>query len=348
MVSPAFSASASAIESAISAGDTLLSTQLTTQSQRLMSALAVLTKQKALAANQISDSSRASAEVTASGIGAITQGQRVGKARVDFGGEFGQGYSPCKVVATRQIIAARNSDMAQERRARVSKEIIAAPGHYSDPIQGQRAIADQNKPSCTQDQVDSGLCATLGTTPGASFTAATLFEPAMEGEPLYAAKVAFVNNLVGAPDGMVPVTSGSSPAAEAYLLAKARKDALTSPALASIKEVQLDYSGVEGGDTGTDLPLATYFNDEVKRYSGNSPEYLAWSKVMTAQTERGAMIEMLKIKALDLAIQEKQYRQYERMEAQLASLVAIQVQASDIASNAAALAAKQQVMKDVK
>ncbi|MEX5624826.1 hypothetical protein ABFV62_32390, partial [Pseudomonas syringae] len=67
------------------------------------------------------------------------------------------------------------------------------------------------------------------------------------------------------------------------------------------------------------------FRNEVKRYSGNTAEYDSWARVMAAQNERGALVELLKIKALDLAIQEKQYRQYGNMEAQLASLVSMNV-----------------------
>ncbi|MNH37109.1 hypothetical protein D3C79_979700 [compost metagenome] len=107
---------------------------------------------------------------------------------------------------------------------------------------------------------------------------------------------------------------------------------------------------MEGKETGTDLPLAVHFRTEVKRYSGNTPQYDSWARVMSAQNERGALIEILKIKALDLAIQEKQYRQYESMEAQLASLVSMSVTAAGAqtqTSQAAANAAKQNVQQSV-
>jgi len=73
--------------------------------------------------------------------------------------------------------------------------------------------------------------------------------------------------------------------------------------------------------------------------------------VMSAQNERGALVELLKVKALDLAIQEKQYRQYERMEAQLAALVALEVQSSGSQNQtavAAERAAKQNVTNAIK
>ncbi len=351
VVAPQFKIATTTLNQAIAAVDAQLAAQLEINSERLTSATAVLTKQKALSANQIADSTRTTMQQVATSLNVLAQTERVKQARFDFGGEFGQGYSPCKVYSTRQVIANRDADMAAERRARVMSEVVAAPGRYVDPIQGMRSLIDANKDFCTQDQVDSGLCEAVGELPGASLTVATLFEPAMEGEKLYDAKVAFVNNMVGVPDGPVPKAAGKTPAAAAYSLAKGRKDALISPAIASLKEIQLDHSGVTGTETGTDIPLAAHFSNEVKRYSGNSAEYDAWARVMSAQNERGALVELLKIKALDLAIQERQYRQYERMEAQLAALVALEVQSSGSQEQTAAAAeraAKQNVSNAIK
>ena len=351
VVAPAFSAATQTLNTAISTMDASLSAILETESQRLTSAVAVMTKQKALAANVIAEGGRNATQMTATGLKILAQTQRVKQARFEYGGEFGQGYSPCQVYATRTLISSRDADMTSEVRQRVKSEILAAPGVYADPISAQKALVKNRQPFCTQDQADSGMCKSAGSMPGADLTVSTLFEPAMEGDTLYDAKVAFVNNVAGLPDGPVPQSAGKSSAAEAYALAKARKDALVSPALATLKTIQLDYSGVQGAETGSDLPLAVHFRKEVKRYSGNTADYDAWSRVMSAQNERGAMVELLKIKALDLAIQEKQYRQYESMEAQLASLVSLEVGTSGAqaaTSGAANDAARQNVQDSVK
>jgi len=349
-VAPQFQNAIRALDRAVSTMDKVLSAQLETNTQRLTSAIAVLTKQKAISSNQIAESNRITSQQIATSLNILTQTERVKQARFDYGGEFGQGYSSCKVYATRQVITNREADMGYERRARVMSEVIAAPGRYSDPIQGQRDLIEANKAFCTQDHVDSGLCESLGKIPSASLSVATLFEPAIEGETLYDAKVTFVNNIVGLPDGAVPVSAGMTPATAAYSLMKARKDALISPAITTLKEIQLEYSGVSGTETDMDIPLAVHFQNEIKRYAGNSTEYDAWSRVMTAQNERGVLIELLKIKALDLALQEKQYRQYERMEAQLAALVALEVQSTGLQNQtdgAAQQATKQQVINAI-
>lgn len=345
-VLPAFEAATETLSAAVMAVDQSLSQILEFQSQRLMSAIAVLTKQKALAANQIADGQRVASQQTATAMNILSQTQRVKDARFDYGGEFGQGFSPCKVYATRAVITARDADMGNQVRERVMSEITAAPGRYADPVAAQAELVRSREDFCTQDQVDSGMCNTVGELPGADLSVSTLFEPAMEGEKLYDAKVAFINNVAGLPDGPVPKEAGNSAATSAYAMIKARKDAFVSPALAGLKEVQLDYSGVSGTETGTDLPVAVHFRNEVKRYSGNSPEYDAWARVLSAQNERGALVELLKVTAVDLAIKERTYRQYEKMEAQLAALTAMTIDSANGAVKDAAERASSQTMKN--
>lgn len=350
MVEPQFEAATEILNDAISAVDTALSTQLDFNSERLVSAIAVLTKQKAVSGNQIADSARTASQQVATAMNVMAQTERVKKARFDYGGEFGQGFSPCKVYAQRQVIANRDADMENERRERVLSEVIASPGRYYDPISGHQEILKANRKFCTKEQVESGLCSEEGDMPAASMNVATLFEPAMEGSELYDAKVTFVNNMVGLPDGSVPKEAGKSTAATSYMLDKSFKDAVASPAIVALKEIQLDNSGVEGAETGSDIPLSLHFKNEVNRYSGNAKEYDEWSKVLVAQNDRGLMVELLKMNALKLALQEKMYRQYEQTEAMLAALVAEELQSSGAinkTSEAGNDAAKQEVNKSI-
>jgi len=325
-VAPQFSNATEVLNAALQSVDDSLSEQLLFQSEQLNSAIAVLTKQKAVAASQLSDVNRTTAQEVATGLGVIAQTERVKAARFDYGGEFGQGFSPCEVYATRSVIAGRDADMVGEINARVQSEVMAAPGRYARRDEAAVQLFKDNQASCTEDMVKAGLCASMGATPGASMSVATLFDIADEGDPVYAAKNAFINNIVGLPDP--PVETLRGPAQESYMLAKARKDAVVSPAVASLKALQLEYSGVEGAETGKGVPLAQMFREEVGRYAGGTLANEAWSRVMAAQNERGVMVELLKIKALDLAMQTRQLRQYERIEASLAALVAAEVQAN--------------------
>jgi hypothetical protein len=342
-VQPIFSSTTEALNEALQAVDAALSSELEMYSQRLVSAVAVLTKQKAIAANQIADANRTAAQMTAESLNVLAQTERVKQARFDYGGEFGQGYQPCAVYSQRNLMANREAELGEERRTRMLSEVVAGPGKYADPGQALSALAQDHRDNyCTQDEVDSGMCSQVGTMAGKSVNAATLFEPVMESDQGYKAKVAFVNNVVPLPDAPVPTSAANTPAASAYVLAKAQKDALMSPALASFKEIQLDYSGIQSAHNGADIPVAVRLNREVKRYFGNTAEYEAWNRTMAGQNTRGLLVESLKLKALDLVVLEKQYRQYERMEANLATLVAAEMRKQAERVDAAAMQASRQ------
>ena len=350
MVAPMFSSATAALNAAIASVDAALSAEMEMYNQRVLSALAVLTKQKAVAADQISDANRSAGQATAMAFNAMAQTERVKRARFDYGSEFGQGFKPCAVYAGRNLIANRDAEMGEERRNRIMSEVVAAPGRYVDTVQAQQYMAKEHQTYfCTADQVRSGMCDKEGEMAGASLNVATLFEPVMESDKLYRAKVAFVNNVVGLPDAPIPQGAANTQAAATYALAKAQKDALMSPAVASLKELQLEYTGVNSTHGGSDIPMAVRMDREVKRYLGNTPEYESWAKTMSAQNQRGLLVEMLKVKALDLVIMEKQYRQYERMEANLATLVAGQLRGqSESAAGAADKAARDQVRSQIK
>lgn len=326
MVQPVITAATAQIQSAIAAMDASLSGVLLTQSQRLSSAVAVLTKQKAISANQMAQASVNANQMLAEGMKTISQTERVKKARFDFGGEFGQGYNPCLIMAQRNLIASRNADISSELNKRVRSEIDSGPGKYASLVEARNSFVERHKKYCTPDEVSSGMCNTEGDLPGADTSLATLFNPVMEGSAEYDAKNAYINNLAGMPDQPIPSSSAKSVSAQSYMLNKNRRDAMISPALAALKNIQLDTSGIEGAETGKELPMSQLMENEVKRYSGNSDAYTAWSRALVSQNERGVMIEILKVKALDLAQKARLYKQYETMESLLAGMTAMQAQ----------------------
>ena len=325
MVIPAFKAAYTSIKATLVGVDSSLSTQLQTNSQRLSSAIAILTKQKAVTANQIAETQVNAGQMLAQGMNTISQTERVKQARFDYGGEFGQGYQPCLISSERAVIATRNADLQGLVAQRVKSEITASPGEYVKREDAQQKLIEAHKTYCTEDEVASGLCSVKGTMPGADVQVSTLFEPTMEGDKAYQAKIDFINNIAGLPDQPIPKSAAGSIQAQTYALMKSRKDALMSPALTALKEIQIETSGVDGMESGKEVPLSELYNNQVSRYFGNSDEYQNWSKTLATQNERGVMIEMLKVKALNLALKAKIYKQYETMEAQLAALTATEL-----------------------
>jgi hypothetical protein len=324
MVTPNITLVAEALVADVMAVDASLSELLEYYSERTLSAIAVLTKQKALVANQVGNSSRVQSQQIATGLGTLRTNARQKAVRVDYGPEFGQGYDPCQTYTQRQIITGRDADMGHELRGRVASEVYAAPGVYRDHAQSRKLLLEAHQPFCTQDQVNAGLCRSVGALPSASLNASTLFSPAMGAEDLYKAKSAYINNVVGMADPPVVEGAGGNAASGAYVMGKGSKDAVVSPAIVTLKEIQLFNSGVEGAHSGTELPLSILFQNEVDRYAGDSPEYDNWSKKMAAQSQRGAMVEVLKIEALRLALAGKKLEALDRQEAMLAALVAIE------------------------
>ena len=114
-------------------------------------------------------------------------------------------------------------------------------------------------------------------------------------------------------------------------MSKQQKDALLSPALAALANVQAQHSYVSQGNHAYGKPVMTQYEEQVKRYFGDSEENTRWNQVLTAQTERGLLVEQLKMKALAVSIQAKQYREYEVMEAQIAALTAQEIAKNQVA-----------------
>ena len=170
IVRPVFAANTAALISTMASVDAALSVQLETNSQRLQSAIAVMTKQKAIAANQIADAERVTAQSTASGLRILAQTEAVKKAKFDYSGEFGQGVDPCGTYSRRVNIANQDAAMGQERRYRVVDEVVAGPGRYGDPIKAADEKVREHEAYCTADQAASGLCKKAGPMAGASPT----------------------------------------------------------------------------------------------------------------------------------------------------------------------------------
>ena len=323
-VKPTFTAATNTLNTLIHTWDSTFALELKTENEMLMSAMSVLVKQQAVTSNQIATTQHNTMQTIATAIGMLSKQEAIKKARLDYGGEFGQGYNPCGVLAGRRVLSDVAEGVKEESATRSSTEVYASSGRLMSPAVVQDAmLSDHAKNFCTSNQKDSGLCDVVGSMAGKDLTVSTLFEFAAEGSPMYNAKVAFINNIVGLPVDPIPKEAGGTAAGQSAMLAKMNKDAVVSIAISSLKSIQLHYSAINTGHTNTGVSEAQLLDNEVKRYSGDSGEYDAWTKVMSAQTDRGALVELLKVKSLNLALLAREYEQNEKIEANLAALVAI-------------------------
>jgi hypothetical protein len=126
--------------------------------QSELSAWAVTTKQTSVAANQVAEADRRSAQQLATAMGAITSAERLGKAVISFDSSVGQALTNgCRAHkdATMQVEA-----WDQVRRDRSKLLGTFAATRVSDSTRSQRErVGLHNDSYCTVGEAKSGVCA---------------------------------------------------------------------------------------------------------------------------------------------------------------------------------------------
>ncbi len=332
-VLPSFIAGDQAITRSVNTVNIAVSRILSFQAERLQHALAVLTKQKSYAGNQLQNTYLKTAKTTVDSLQTLAKSERIKDAKLNYGAEFGQGYQPCQVISANNLTANNINKVSDASLLDISKEIKAAPGQYGskNTFIGQ-TLQEYQKKYCTAAQVSQGLCDEVGDMQGQAIQFASLLKPSGANQqngqssnastPEYQSKIDFINQLAGAPDDVVPNAAKNTANASAYAQIKQQKDSLVSPALYSLQNIKHDYIEHKGKDSS----IASMLDQEASRYMGVGKSGDEWAQTMAQQTKRGLMLEWLKIKGTSLAIQARQYSQQERMEANLAALVASELQ----------------------
>lgn len=291
------------------------------ENQRITSAIAIWTKQKSLSDNIIAENQVALHKKTAAVNQGLEQTKRYRQAEADFG-VTGQGHKVCVVTNERNRASTISDENTQSVPKRISSEIYGAPGTWGDPYKVKTDILGEHKADyCTADQVAAGYCMKVGKNPGLNLQGATLFTPTSEGSDIHNAQNSMINIMVGAPDRAVEKEFANTPNAVSYVAAKSHKDTLISPALYSLKAIQAEFVPVAGHTGNTVSPIKA-IDDQVARYLGDTEEYKSWNKTLVSGSERGIMKELLQVKALDLYLTARQYKQNERQELLLASILA--------------------------
>lgn len=329
-VTPVFNSARATLKGLVNSWDRTLQAELKYENERLLSALNVFVKQKALATQDNNNALKNTMQATASAMNMIQKSDQIKEAAYTYGPQFGQGYDPCGVLTTRTVIVGASDESRNAASIRATTEVYAGSGKASDPAVAQeQMIKDHQEKYCTSAQVSSGLCSKEGALSGKNLTFATFLEESKDGGDIYNAKTSFINNIVGLPTRTIPKELGDTPAGQAALMASMEKDSLYSIPISILKEIQMDRTPT-GDEVNVGTSPMALMKTEVERYTGNSANYDAWIKVMSTQNEHGALIELLKVKALNLALLSKQYKQQQMMEAGLAAAVASSVKQNQI------------------
>lgn len=291
--------------------------QLTYKFENIISAVAVTTKQEALSANLITDNYRQSSEQLVNAIRAQQQNDKVAQAYLDYNAATGQGYDPCGTNAKNKTL-----DLAFENvRVSAAEKVFStdvAPGSFvqSSGDAMQQRLANHREKFCTEGEAEAGLC-TLSELPGGDVNASLLFEPAEEGSLKAEARTAYMQHVLGEPDQAVSPQAGGTPAGEAYMIQKNRKDSLMSiPAysLAMVDAANTQRAELGGKSPNEVLKLRT------NQYFGGS-EAQQWSGSLARQTQRGLLVEANKVAGLGLWVSQMEYEQAQRIQLNISALL---------------------------
>lgn len=231
-----------AIQAALMTYDTRLSVSMQTHEASIMGAIAILTKQKELTADYISQSDDRSNQVLASVINE-TEKMDVIKEIIENNSSKGQGHNPCQVLAEQAELATATQEADESVYGAVRHEITAAPGKYknrADVIAQRTVIHDANY--CTADQAASGLCTKAAPRAAKSLKASTMFTPSGTGDTIHEDKVAFINNFVGFPAEPLSANQSGTIGGSSYVGNVHRLNAIRSPAMTMLKQLQAEYT----------------------------------------------------------------------------------------------------------
>jgi len=303
----------------ITSFENTFSTQMQLKSEQVVSAVAVATKQEALSSHIVSNGIRQASQQFVNALRAQNQNEQIVMTYLNYNPATGQGFDPCGTNAKNQTMDRAFDSAAMHAKTTLSM-IDVAPGRLVDSnIQAMQTRIDNHRQKfCTESEANAGLC-TISELPGGDTNAALLFDSAPIDSLQTQARQAYIQHVLGSPDQKLSLSAGNTPAGEAFLVAKNRKDTLLSiPAysLAMIDASNTQSNQFDGKSPNEILKL------RVNQYFGGK-EAEQWSASMARQSQRGLLVEATKMAGLEVWIHHKQYEQNQRLEANLAALLLV-------------------------
>lgn len=289
---------------------------MATKFEQQISAIAVATKAEALGAGVVVDGARESSQQLVNAVRAQQKSDQVAEAIMNYNTSTAQGYDLCGTLKKNQTMDVAFDGVTAAAMASAAAMDVA-PGRMvpsTGNAMGARLAAHRDK-FCAKAEADAGLC-TLSTLPGGDTNGALLFTATQPGSLQAQAQQAYMQHVLGAPDQAIPKAAGMSPAGQHYMLTKNTKDSLLSIPAHSMSMVQAaNMQSPEMGDKSPNEILRL----RVNQYFGGK-EAKDWSNKLTAQSERGLMVEAVKMGGLEVWLHHKQYEQNQRLELNLAAL----------------------------
>lgn len=277
-----------------------------TTASLVVSAIRVLTSQRARTDSQIAVSDRKATEAGASAITANMTRLAVVKAEETYG-PMGQAPDACEVA---QRLGKLSETMSAQQAA--ARDILVSPN--IDVRAG--GVVDLGE--AVNRRLDTASPETVN-------VALSLLNPSASDEVIDA----FINNLTGMPLRKVAIGAGGVAAGSGNLedyhqnLLAQRVEALRSPALYSLGIIRganqsADHASVGGAAGGT---LDEQLQWLVDRYGGGD-EYLEWSAKLATKSEVGIVKEIARLRSIQMALQRMNSDSDGRMTVMMATLIA--------------------------
>lgn len=292
------------IERAIDGYSQTMARENQTTAEAILSAISVMTAQRAATDNQIATTDLKASEANASAVSANMARLAVADAYETYGAA-GQPPDNCVVVAklsdfSQAIVAAE----ASARAFVTDAGIDARPGGTPDVGESiQRRIASANEVTLNVRK--------------------SLLDPNTSEEDAQA----FINNLTGLPmqkvslgAGGVSAQAGSAAQAQQNLMAS-RLEAFRSPALHSLGYVRAMRTNGASGHAASAEGVKEHLDWIVGRYGGGA-EYERWAAEMVTKSEPGIMKEVARIRSLAMQVREMREASTQRMSVIVGTMVA--------------------------
>lgn len=315
----------STVAAAITGMVNAIGTERAANLMRVTGALKVLAEQINTSANTSNQQMLSAKQAAASVQADVYNYKAISKTLLDYDPITGQGYNPCVEQDRSKNLSVALGEASNDMQEKVIREIDAAPGAFVPSraaVIAQR-MKDASNLYCTASQVASGLCSTPGAMAGKDVDASNFFASAQGGTPQDNAKSALLNNMFGLPAVALPASAVATPVGQAFLDEKRTSDAINSVAQASLKTIQsYTASRSSGGGAADSQSVLDALGSKVDTYAGGA-DYDNWAAAQASQSERGLMIELAKMEALDLSMGYMEYQSEERREASEAAKLAL-------------------------
>ena len=294
-----------------------------------VTAVKIMTSQVATAAKAQINANIALAQGEMAAIGSMETTKQQLKVYQDFSALIGQGVDPCAQLAAQTAVTVANGQ-AISLAADAISHLAAAPGRYGNAeMYTDRLLRQRQLLFATPDEVTLGYGVGAKTEvvtatgerfslAGADTNARVLFADSKD--PLVkTAREAYLNYVAGPPDRAITQDVAALPAGRDYLGLKRRKDAVLSTGLHSLAMVGAEHTpNPELGDKSKMQAM----REMVGQYYGEaaSGRWKGW----TSQSQRGLLVDQVKLNAAQLALEADLLAQSQRQEALLGSLLAME------------------------